>query len=120
VIIGVGQLVAAVVLSADHRGIRGVEEWAIVISSGVSGALILVGVLRLRHHRLDAYHWFERGILVQIFVTQVFEFAQQQVSGIFGLAFNLLVWISLRLMIRAELERQLVEAGEGASLDSSR
>ncbi|HEU5308665.1 MAG TPA: hypothetical protein VFW97_15160 [Acidimicrobiia bacterium] len=119
VVVGSLQFVAAVVLSLDHRGIRGFEEWAIVISSGVSGALIIVGVVRLRHHRIEAYRWFERGILVQIFVTQVFEFAQEQVSGIFGLAFNLLVWISLRLMIRAELERQLVEADAVASLDSS-
>ena len=101
VVIGSAQLVASVGFSADHRGIRGFEEWAIVISSGVSGALIIVGVLRLRHHRLEAYRWFERGILVQIFVTQVFEFAQQQLAGIFGLMFNLLVWISLRMMIRA-------------------
>jgi hypothetical protein len=118
VVIGSLQLAVAIVLSADHHGIRGFEEWAIVISSGVSGALIIVGVLRLRHHRLQAYRWFERGILVQIFVTQVFEFAQQQLAGIFGLAFNILLWISLRLMIRAEQERELVGFDQVASLDS--
>ncbi len=115
VVIGSAQLVVAVVLSADHRGIRGFEEWAIVVSSGVSGALIILGVMRLRHHRLEAYHWFERGILVQIFVTQVFEFAQQQLAGVFGLVFNLLLWISLRVMIRAEQERRLVEPAAVAS-----
>ena len=47
VIVGSGQLVAAVLLSVDHNAIRGFEEWAIVISSGVSGALIVVGVVRL-------------------------------------------------------------------------
>jgi hypothetical protein len=119
VVVGTGQLVVAIVLALDHRGIRGVEEWATVISSGVSGALIVVGVVRLRHHRLDAYRWFERGMLVQIFVTQVFQFAQEQLVGIFGLAFNILVWISLRVMIRAETERQLVGFDEVASLESS-
>ena len=108
VVVGSLQLVAAVALSLDHRGIHGFEEWATVISSGVSGALFVVGVVRLRHHRLSAYHWFERGILVQIFVTQVFEFAQEQLGAIFGLGFNLLLWIAIRSMIRAEAERELV------------
>jgi hypothetical protein len=119
VVVGSAQLVAAVALSVDHRGIHGFEEWATVISSGVSGALIVVGVVRLRHHRLSAYRWFERGILVQIFVTQVFEFAQEQLGAIFGLAFNLLLWIAIRSMIRAEAERELVEASTVASLDST-
>jgi hypothetical protein len=112
VVVGSAQLVVAVVLALDHRGIRGFEEWATVISSGVSGALFVVGVVRLRHHRLSAYHWFERGILVQIFVTQVFEFAQEQLSAIFGLAFNLLLWIAIRSMIRAEAEQELVAGSQ--------
>jgi hypothetical protein len=108
IVVGSLQLVSAILLAADHHAIRGFEEWATVVSSGVSGALIVVGVVRLRHHRLDAYRWFERGILVQIFVTQVFEFAQEQLAGVFGLVFNLLVWIALRSMIRAEIEREAV------------
>jgi hypothetical protein len=125
VVVGSGQLVVAVYLAADHGAVRGFEEWATVVSSGVSGAFMIVGVVRLRHHRLSAYRWFERGILVQIFVTQVFEFAQEQLAGVFGLAFNLLLWISLRVMIRAEVERgelvpEVIERGAAASLDSMR
>src|SRR5262249_33515531 len=82
VVVGSARFVVAVALSLDHRGIHGLEEWATVISSGLSGALFIVGVVRLRHHRLSAYHWFERGILVQIFITQVFEFGQEQLSAI--------------------------------------
>ena len=40
-----------------YGAIRGMEEWATVVSSGVSGTLIIVGVVRLRHHRLSAYRW---------------------------------------------------------------
>jgi hypothetical protein len=124
VVIGSGQLLVAVFLAADHGAIRGFEEWATVVSSGVSGGLIIVGVVQLRRHRLSAYHWFERGILVQVFVTQVFQFAQEQLAGVFGLALNLLIWISLRVMIRAELERdagqsRAIEAEPVASLESS-
>jgi hypothetical protein len=112
VVVGSLQLVVAVVLASDHSGIKGFEEWATVISSGVSGALIVVGVVRLRHHRLSAYRWFERGVLVQIFVTQVFEFAQEQLAGVFGLVLNILVWIAIRSMIRAETERELIAGSE--------
>jgi hypothetical protein len=107
VVVGSLQLFIALALAADHNGIRGFEEWATVVSSGVSGALVVVGVVRLRHHRLSAYRWFERGILVQIFVTQVFEFAQEQLAGVFGLVLNILVWVAIRSMIRAEVEREL-------------
>jgi hypothetical protein len=113
VVVGSGQLVVAIVLSLDHDAIRGFDEWAIVVSSGVSGALIVVGVFELvRQHRLSAYRWFERGVLVQIFVTQVFQFAQEQLPGVFGLAFNILVWIAIRSMIRAEAEHELVAGSE--------
>ena len=116
VVVGSGQLVVTVLLSLDHKAIRGFEEWAIVISSGVSGALIVVGVVQLvRHHRLSAYRWFERGILVQIFVTQVFEFAQQQLTGVFGLVLNLLIWVAIRSMIRAETEQELVDSPQPAA-----
>ena len=55
------------------------------------------------------------AILVQIFVTQVFEFAQEQLAGVFGLAFNLLLWVAIRSMIRAEVEQELVEREPVAS-----
>ncbi len=105
----VAAVVAAVLLSLDHNAIQGFEEWAVTISSVVAGLLMLVGLVQLRHGRLAAYRWFERGVLVQIFVTQVFEFAQEQLAGVLGLAFNLLLWVSLRSMIRAEVEQELVE-----------
>jgi hypothetical protein len=115
VIIGSAQLIAAVGVVFDDTIIKGFVDWATIISSGVSGALIVVGVVRLRHHRLEAYRWFERGILVQIFVTQVFEFASEQLTGVFGLVFNILIWVALRSMIRAEVDRQLVEPDAVAS-----
>jgi hypothetical protein len=105
----VAAVVVTVLLGLDHGAIKGFEEWAVTVSSVVAGLLMLVGLLRIRHSRLVAYRWFERGVLVQIFVTQVFEFAQEQLAGVLGLVFNLLLWISLRSMIRAEIERQLVE-----------
>ena len=111
----VAAVAAAVLLSLDHNAIKGFEEWAVTLSSIVAGLLMLVGLVRIRHSRVAAYRWFERGILVQIFVTQVFEFAQQQLAGVLGLAFNLLLWVAIRSMIRAEVEQELVEREPVAS-----
>jgi hypothetical protein len=111
VVVGSLQLAAAIVLVFDDNIVKGFVEWATLVSSGVSGTLIVIGVVRLRRHRVSAYRWFERGVLVQIFVTQVFEFAQEQLTGVVGLVFNILLWVALRSMIRAEGERELVERG---------
>jgi hypothetical protein len=108
VVIGSLQLLAALAIALDDSTVKGFVDWATIVSSGVSGTLIVVGVVRLRHHRLEAYRWFERGMLVQIFVTQVFEFAHEQLAGVFGLVLNILIWVALRSMIRAETERELV------------
>jgi hypothetical protein len=106
----VGSVISAVSLAFDHDEIRGFSEWASTISSIVAGLLMFVGLLRVRHHRVSAYRWFERGILVEIFVTQIFAFEQEQLAAVIGLAINVLLWISLRVMIRAELDRSIVES----------
>jgi hypothetical protein len=104
----VASVVAAVLLGLDHSEIKGFVEWAVTISSIVAGALMCVGLFRVRRHRVSAYRWFERGVLVQIFVTQVFEFNQEQLAGVLGLTINILLWIAVRSMIRAEIDEELV------------
>lgn len=109
VVLGSLEVVVAVAFALDGTGIRGFEEWATVISSGVSGAFAVVGATRLRRHRISAYRWFERSVLIQIFVTQVFQFAQEQLAGVFGLVLNIALWVAVRSMIRAEVEHHPVE-----------
>ena len=106
VLIGVTEVLTALLLALDDDSIHGFGEWAYTISGGVAGVLVLIGLPFLRHDRLRAYRWFERGILVQIFVTQVFEFADQELAGVAGLVFNILLWLAIRSMIRAETERE--------------
>jgi len=105
-ILGVGALLTALALALEDSQIQGFTEWAYTISSGVSGLLTVIGLSRIRADRLEAYRWFERGVLVQIFVTQVFEFASQELAGVTGLIANIALWLALRSMIRAEVERQ--------------
>ncbi len=40
----------------------------LALSGALSGALVVVGVVRWRRSRLSAYRWFERGVLVAIFI----------------------------------------------------
>ena len=64
----------------------GLLEAGQVISSLVSGALVLVGLIRWRRSRLAAYRWFQRALLVTIFVTEFFAFYQNQNAQFLGLA----------------------------------
>jgi hypothetical protein len=114
-VVAFATIFGGVELAFDHQEIRGFSEWASTISSLVSGLLMVIGLVRVRHHRVSAYRWFERGVLVQIFVTQVFEFDQEQLAAVIGLVVNIILWISVRLMLRAEVDRELVEAEATAS-----
>jgi hypothetical protein len=106
-VIAIGSFVEVLTLSLDDRGLTTFSEKATVVSSLVGNLLVLFGVVMLRRDTLRAYRWFERGILVSIFVTQVFTFAEEQLAGILGLVFTLALWILVRGAIRAERERDL-------------
>jgi hypothetical protein len=115
-VLGVGAMVTSVLLALEDARIHGFSEWAYTISSGVSGLLTVIGLFHIRTDRLAAYRWFERGVLVQIFVTQVFQFASQELAGITGLLANIALWLAIRSMIRAEVERPQLRIHELPSL----
>ena len=74
------------------------------VSSTIFGAaLVGVGVLRLPSSRLAAYHWFMRGLLVWILLTQVFVFYSSQLAGLGGLAVDLVAYGSLRFALDREI-----------------
>jgi hypothetical protein len=73
-----------------------------ILSTLAGAALIARGVLALPSSRVDAYRWFVRGVLVWILITQVFVFYDSQLAGLTGLAFDLMVYGTLRYAIRRE------------------
>ena len=82
---------------------------ASVAASVVVGVLVIVGAWRLRaRDRMGAYRLFERAMLVQIFVADFFSFVESQFSAVFGVAVDVLLLITVRYMIRRELEREPV------------
>jgi ABC-type multidrug transport system fused ATPase/permease subunit len=73
-------------------------------ASTIAGALLIaLGVVRLPTSRLAAYHWFQRGILVWILITQVFVFYSSQFAGLSGLVGDLVAYGSLRYAIEREI-----------------
>lgn len=106
IVYSVGALTTVVALALDGPGITTFPEWATVVSSSASAVLVLIGVTRLRRSRLQAYRWFDRGLLVDIFVTQIFVFAEEQFGAIVGLATTLVLWTMLRSAMRVEVERE--------------
>ena len=90
------------------------------LSTLVGAALVGRGVLALPDSRAAAYHWFLRGLLVWILVTQVFVFYGSQLAGLGGLAIDLLAYVSLRLALVGEATAGRDERGEHGRRSSDR
>jgi hypothetical protein len=89
--------------ASDRIGDLGVIEMASLASSVLSAAFVVVGIGRLRRgDRAGALREFDRALLVAIFVTEVFAFVESQFGAVFGLAVDLLLWITVRCLIDAE------------------
>jgi hypothetical protein len=73
------------------------------VSSLVGALLVLRGIPELRRSRAAAYHWFRRGVLVWILVTQAFIFYISQFAGVAGLGVQLLTYTVLTYMLDREL-----------------
>ena len=98
--------VALVAAGAPTSGVTDTSTAATiaqVVSTIIGAALVGRGVLSLPGSRATAYHWFLRGLLVWILVTQVFVFYSSQLAGIGGLAIDLVAYGSLRFTISREI-----------------
>jgi hypothetical protein len=122
VLIAIAKVLTAFSLAYDHSVIRGFVEWASVLSSILAGVFIVIGACSLHRSRLRAYVWFDRGLLVEILLTQVFIFAQKQLAGILGLTYTIVLWLMVRSAVQAEREREVIHhehegvvAGDSAS-----
>jgi hypothetical protein len=100
------------VLVLDHGGIHGFSEWMLAVSVVISTGLTVAGVASLPVSRVQAYQWFDWGLLVSLLITQIFVFEQEQLVGTITLAVTLVYWALLRSAIRAEQARPGVHANE--------
>jgi len=117
-------VVDVIALGVDGPGIVTFAERATFVSSLVAAGLVVIGAFELHRSRPNAYRWFDRGLLVQIFVVQVFVFAEEQLAGVIGLALALVSWTLLRTAMHAEQERATLEGSidgdgpDGAAVES--
>jgi hypothetical protein len=100
-------VVVIVVAASGESGAANASLWSYgqAISSAVSAVLIVVGFVRWRRSRLAAYRWFQRALLVAIFITQFFAFYQNQITQVFGLVIVLLTYAAIQAMSRQEEAR---------------
>ena len=68
--------------------------------------LVIVGIVRWRRSKLAAYLWFERALLVTIFIYEFFAFYQDQLRAVLSLAIVLATFLMLRVVIQAERARE--------------
>jgi hypothetical protein len=76
--------VALVTIESPAGGVSQTSSFAVImqLASTIAGAaLVGRGVLNLPSSRMAAYHWFMRGLLVWILVTQVFVFTTRSLPA---------------------------------------
>ena len=101
-VIGVAIFIAFIVLDNLKTTPASFLDFAQFISSSISAIMVVIGILRIYRFRLGAYHMFRRATLVSILLTRVFSFYEFQFFALTGLAWDILVLIALRYMIRQE------------------
>ncbi len=86
--------------------IRSFDELGDVVFSAISGLLVLVGIFRLFKSRLAGFQMFKLALLVNLFLTEFFDFYTNQFEALFGFFFNVLLLIILNLIINREKSQQ--------------
>ena len=79
----------------------------LVALTGMLSLLLIViggiGLFGLRRSRLHAYRWFERGILVDLLVTEVFAFYDAAPSALIGIVVDVVLLVAIRVASRHEV-----------------
>ena len=80
-----------------ERAIEGLNwtHYAQAASLSVTVVCIAIGAWAWPSNRSRSYRWYVRGVLVSIFITQVFVFFHSQLAAISGLAVNVLTYATL-------------------------
>jgi hypothetical protein len=98
----IGSLVAVGLLITSEGGISADAATVQALATFAGSLLVLRGIPDLWRNRVDAYRWFQRGILVWILVAQPFVFYGSQLAGLVGLTFDLVAYAVVRYLISRE------------------
>ncbi len=72
----------------------------------IAGIFIIIGVIKMKSSRLEAYKMFKVSLLICILFIQVFSFYQEQLAAFTDLLFNILILITLNALIHQEESMQ--------------
>ena len=81
----------------------------LLIATGISSVMALMGLIRLPMGRLHALRWFKRSILSTILLTDVFVFYYQQLGGLSDLVIDLVLLAIFEAMIDSEHRQAVAE-----------
>lgn len=81
------------------------SEWARLYCAIFAGLFVIAGLIMLRHARLRSYRYFKIALLINIFLTQVFTFYQDQFEALIGLGIYILLLLFLDYGITREREK---------------
>jgi hypothetical protein len=85
----------------DHASFA---ELGTLISSVVSGAFVIAGIVMLRRSRMRAYQLFKIAVVISLLLTEFFVFLQVQFQAIWGFALNVAILLALDTLIDEERE----------------
>ncbi len=88
--------------NSQQQTVGSFDELGNILSSALSGLIIVVGIFVMFKSRLKSYQLFRIAILINIFLTQFFDFYNNQFEALYGFLFNLLILITLKFMIDRE------------------
>jgi len=71
-------------------------------ASLVASVFAVLGAVKLPSSRLEAYEWFRRALLVNLFLTEFFIFSRVQFAALPGFLANLLLLMALRAALHQE------------------
>jgi hypothetical protein len=79
-------------------------------AAGVTAVLAAIGAVRLPRSRNVGLRWFKASVLVSLLLAQPISFLTDEFGALTGLAFDLLLWLAVNYMLRAESAHR--EAGQ--------
>ncbi len=81
------------------------SQKAFTATTAVADAALVVGAVRLRDSLLDALHWCDHAVLIEITVGQVFLYTSEQLAATLDLAGLLVLWALIRWGLHFESGR---------------
>lgn len=106
-------LVVALGEGALHIDARSFPALGSLGASALAAVLILVGALQLPRSRRTAYRRFKEAMLISIFVVQPYQFFENQLGALGGLAVDFVLLLGVNYLLRelAAEQRDLQPAG---------